>query len=83
MAPTQATVITILSELSGFDEHEIKPNSKLVADLGFDSMGLVELGQELEVAFDNAFEVPDSSVAGHMTVQQLVEEVDRLQTATK
>ncbi|OTA99693.1 hypothetical protein M426DRAFT_16227 [Hypoxylon sp. CI-4A] len=42
---------SIISDLSGLETHEIKPNSEL-ADLGIDSLGSMELITELESAFN-------------------------------
>lgn len=58
------------------DPEAIKMESTLAIDLQLDSVELVELGLEIENAFD--IEVPDSAINAGMTVQDVCEAVDSL-----
>lgn len=49
---TGAVVLEILRELSPSGAIEIRPDTELVAELGFDSLGLVELLVALEDSLD-------------------------------
>ncbi|MGE4056784.1 MAG: phosphopantetheine-binding protein [Vicinamibacterales bacterium] len=52
------------------------PDSELVADLGFDSLQVLELVGELEEHFDIA--IPLNSLTHIRTVSQITDEVQRL-----
>jgi acyl carrier protein len=62
------------------DEVDVTMDSRLIADLGADSLDLVELLMDLEEEFD--IEVPDDEAEKFKTVGQVVEYIDKRQ-ATK
>ncbi len=62
-----------LSEHLGVDKAEIKEDSKLVDDLGADSLDLVELTMDLEEKFD--MKIPDEDVSKLVDVKSIVEYV--------
>ncbi len=62
-----------LSEHLGVDKSEIKENSKLVDDLGADSLDLVELTMDLEEKFD--MKIPDEDVPKLVDVKSIVDYV--------
>lgn len=49
-----ASVLQIVAELSPLGVTDVTPDTRLVAELGFDSLGLVEL----MVALEDALEIP-------------------------
>lgn len=61
---TSAVILEILRELSPSGMTEVRPNTKLVAELGFDSLGLVEL----LVALEDTLNLPpiDTEALGKM-----------------
>jgi acyl carrier protein len=60
-----------IAEQLGVDEDEITLESKIIDDLGADSLDVVELVMALEEEFD--IEIPDSDTEGLNTVGDVVE----------
>lgn len=70
--PTTLEKITgILAEGLGVNESEIKPESKLVDDLGADSLDLVQIVMSIEDEFPG-LEIPDEDVKKIKTVNDIV-----------
>jgi acyl carrier protein len=63
-----------IAEQLGVDEDEITLESKIIDDLGADSLDVVELVMALEEEFD--IEIPDSDTEGLNTVGDVVEYID-------
>jgi acyl carrier protein len=57
------------------DEPPFKPEQKLVEDLGFDSLGLVELVLAVEEDFD--LDIPDEDLEGILTYGQALAYVQK------
>jgi len=72
LAAVQDVVIEVLKDVSRRPIDPI-PESDLIADLGFDSLQVVETISELEGRFDIA--IPMDQVAGTRTVAQIAERV--------
>ncbi len=66
-------VRSALADHLGVDENEITEDSKLVDDLGADSLDLVELTMDLEEKFD--IKIPDEDVSKLVDVKSIVEYV--------
>lgn len=69
-------IISILSEISGVDESDIKPETDLVKDLDIDSIKAIEITVAIEKKFK--ISVRDEDVPKIMTLRQAVELVDQL-----
>lgn len=74
-SPIEAGVIEVLKNVS---RRPIEPtlSSELVADLGFDSLQVLEVIAELEDRFD--ISIPLNDVPAARTVRQVAEQVARL-----
>jgi len=66
---------SIIVEQLGVDEKEIKPETKIIDELGADSLDWVELMMAVEEEF--VIEIPDSEDAKIKTVQDLVDVVKK------
>jgi acyl carrier protein len=64
-------VKNIVGEQLGLDENGIKPEQRLVEDLGADSLDLVELVMAVEDEFD--IDIPDQEAEKIETVQQYID----------
>jgi acyl carrier protein len=62
-ATARATAVDIVMELSPFAATELRPETELVAELGYDSLGLLELVAALEDALGLA-SIDDRELAG-------------------
>jgi acyl carrier protein len=73
--PIEATVIDVLKEVS---RRPIEPalDSDLIADLGFDSLQILEVIGELEERFNVS--IPQDDVPVIRTVAEIVKEMTRL-----
>jgi len=71
----KARVIKIVSEQSGAPIDIINPESNLVADLGMDSLDLLEAGMSIESEFD--IYVPDEEFERYATVGDIIDLVTR------
>lgn len=64
-------IISILSEISGVDETDIKPETDLAKDLDIDSIKAIEITVAIEKKFK--ISVRDEDVPKIMTLRQAVE----------
>lgn len=69
-------IISILSEISGVDESDIKPETDLAKDLDIDSIKAIEITVAIEKKFK--ISVRDEDVPKIMTLRQAVELVNQL-----
>ena len=69
-------IIAILSEVSGVDEQEIKPDTDLAKDLEIDSIKAIEITVSIEKKFK--ISVRDEDVPKIMTLRQAVDLVSQL-----
>lgn len=67
-------VTKLLAEQLNIDPKTIKPTSKIVEDLGADSLDMIELLMSLEDEF--GISVPDNQVASLKTVKDIVTFID-------
>ena len=72
----EKVIISILSEISGVDESDIKPETDLAKDLDIDSIKAIEITVAIEKKFK--ISVRDEDVPKIMTLRQAVELVDQL-----
>ena len=63
-------VISLLAEQLNIDAKTIKPTSRIVEDLGADSLDMIEMLMSLEENF--GISVPDDKVASLKTVDDIV-----------
>ncbi len=76
---TGERVARILQDSVGVEAERIRPDARLVEDLGIDSLDRIELVFELESAF--GIEIPDQAVAQVQTVQDIVSRIDAVLAA--
>ena len=69
-------IISILSDVSGVDEQEIKPDTDLAKDLEIDSIKAIEITVAIEKKFK--ISVRDEDVPKIMTLRQAVDLVRQL-----
>ncbi len=69
-------IIAILSEVSGVDEQEIKPETDLAKDLEIDSIKAIEITVAIEKKFK--ISVRDEDVPKIMTLRQAVDLVTQM-----
>ncbi len=69
-------IISIISEVSSFDEEEITPETNLADDLEVDSIKAIEITVALEKKFK--ISVRDEDVPNITTVSQAVDMVNKL-----
>jgi acyl carrier protein len=69
-------IISIISEVSGFDEEEIKIETNLINDLGIDSIKAIEITVAIEKKF--TLSIRDEDVPNITTVKQTLELVNAL-----
>jgi acyl carrier protein len=69
-------IISILSEISGVEEQDIKPETDLAKDLDIDSIKAIEITVAIEKKFK--ISVRDEDVPKIMTLRQAVELVGQL-----
>ena len=67
-------VVDILAKQIGTDKAKIKPETNIVADLGADSLDLVEVLMSLEDEF--GISIPDDAIPSIKTVDDLVKYID-------
>ena len=67
-------VTKLLAEQLNIDPKTIKPTSKIVEDLGADSLDMIEMLMSLEDEF--GISVPDDQVASLKTVKDIVTFID-------
>jgi acyl carrier protein len=69
-------IASILSEISGVDEQDIKPQTDLAKDLDIDSIKAIEITVAIEKKFKVS--IRDEDVPKIMTLRQAVELVEGL-----
>ena len=65
----------LLAEQLGVDPEDIKDESNIVADLGVDSLDVIELVLSIEEFY--SIEIPDADAEGLVTVADVVAYVER------
>ena len=65
----------LLAEQLGVDPEDIKDESNIVADLGADSLDVIELVLSIEEFY--SIEIPDADAEGLVTVADVVAYVER------
>jgi acyl carrier protein len=73
-------VKAVIAEQIGAEKDDIRPESRIVDDLGADSLDVVELVMALEEEFD--IEIPDEEAEKITTVQAAVDYVEAQKSAT-
>jgi acyl carrier protein len=76
MDDIEKAVISIISDVSGFDEEEITPETNFYKDLEIDSIKAIEITVAIEKKFK--ISVRDEDVPNITTVKQAVELVNKL-----
>lgn len=69
-------VITEMADLTGYpapDDAEIKPETHLFNDIGFDSLDAIETVMAIEAEFD--IDLPDADIENVVTVQGAIDVV--------
>jgi len=69
-------IVSIISDVSGFDEEEITPESNFFKDLEIDSIKAIEITVAIEKKFK--ISVRDEDVPNIITVRHAVELVNKL-----
>lgn len=69
-------IISIIAEVSGLDEDEIKPDANFFQDLEIDSIKAIEITVAIEKKFK--ISIRDEDMPKMTTVQQALELVNRL-----
>lgn len=69
-------IISIIADVSGFDENEITPETNIVQDLEVDSIKAIEITVAIEKKFKVS--VRDEDVPKIVSVKQAVELVNKL-----
>ena len=78
MDPRQIT-LELLAEVADVDPASLRPETELVADLGIDSPKALLLLVKIEDRFD--IEIDDETVAEMKTVGEVLEAVERYESA--
>jgi len=78
MADIEKEIISIISDVSGFDEEEITPETNFYKDLEIDSIKAIEITVAIEKKFKVS--VRDEDVPNITTVKQAVDLVNKLLT---
>ncbi len=69
-------IVSIIADVSGFDEHEITPETNIVQDLEVDSIKAIEITVAIEKKFKVS--IRDEDVPKIVSVKQAVELVEKL-----
>ncbi len=69
-------IISIISDISGFDEEGITPDTNLTDNLEIDSIKAIEITVALEKKFK--ISIRDEDIPNITTVKQAVEQVNKL-----
>jgi len=72
-----AEVRRVVAEQLDVEPKDIQPESKLIDDLGVDSLGIVELVLHFEEVFE--LDVPDDDIERIVTIQDIVNYVEKCQ----
>ncbi|HEY1816101.1 MAG TPA: aminotransferase class I/II-fold pyridoxal phosphate-dependent enzyme [Kofleriaceae bacterium] len=70
-----AKLLDIVAQVSAFPRADLKPSQRLVADLGFDSLMIVELAGKTSDAFPGVKGLPKSLFAGETTIADVIAHV--------
>ena len=70
-AQVEQMIKDILAKQLGLEVTKIRPNSKLIEELGMDSFGSIETAFELEEKFE--LKIPDEAIYNAKTVQDIVD----------
>lgn len=73
--PIEEKVRSIIADQLGVPEEDIKPESKLIDDLGADSLDIVELIMAMEEEFE--MEIPDEEAEKIRNVKDVVTYVEK------
>ena len=73
-------VCKVLDDMLGLSPQELTPTSRIVEDLGADSLDVVEIVMALEEEF--GIEIPDEDTEKLHTVSDVVAYIDRLKGKT-
>ena len=76
MINVEAAIVSIISEISGFDEEEILPEKNFFKDLEIDSIKAIEITVAIEKKFK--ISIRDEDVPKVTTVKEAVELVNYL-----
>ncbi|MEW6067305.1 MAG: phosphopantetheine-binding protein [Nitrospirota bacterium] len=76
MDTIEKEIISIISDVSGFEPEEIKPDTNLVNDLEIDSIKAIEITVAIEKKFK--ISIRDEDVPNITTARQAVEMVNKL-----
>ena len=68
-------VIEILSEFTEFKSEDMNKDTKLIADLGLNSLDVVNVVVEFEDEFD--IEIPDKNIRELQTIGDIVEFIEK------
>jgi acyl carrier protein len=71
LSDIEKEIVSIISDVSGFDENEITPNKNFFKDLEIDSIKAIEITVAIEKKFK--ISVRDEDVPRITTVEQAVE----------
>ena len=74
----QEKVTEIIVEQLGVSADQVKPESKMIEDLGADSLDAVELVMAVEEEF--GIEVPDEEAEKLICVQDIISHVEKVQS---
>jgi len=74
----QEKVAEIIVEQLGVSADQVKPESKMIEDLGADSLDAVELVMAVEEEF--GIEVPDEEAEKLVSVSDIIEHVEKVQS---
>jgi acyl carrier protein len=69
METNESRIMKLIESQSGISEQDIKPESRLADDLGFDSLDDLELVMAIEDEFE--IDLPDEEIEAAKTVQDV------------
>lgn len=69
-------IVSIIADVTGFEESEIKPDTNIVSDLEVDSIKAIEITVAIEKKFNVS--IRDEDVPKIVSVKQAVELVERV-----
>ncbi len=75
MAPTLERIVALVKEYD-YEDRAITAQTRLIEDLGFDSLDMVEIAMAIEDEYE--IELSDDDVYGAVTVQDLLNAATRL-----
>ena len=75
MAPTLERIVALVKEYD-YEDRAVTAQTRLIEDLGFDSLDMVEVAMAIEDEYN--IELSDDDVYGAVTVQDLLNAATRL-----